>query len=631
MPPLRYLFPLTVGALCLQVNASPATDGKLAATLTGCAEFTLTPPRPGGPVAHAADFGLSEDGEPEANVLALQRALSWCKTNHASQLDLAPGTYRLRWFNSEPVEDALAYVSALDAAPAVTRLIVLDGLQDFVLDGKGAQFLVLDTEKYSLGAMLYIANCQRVIVRNLTFDWDWARRPLAAIGTITDINLKENSLDWHIPGVSLPPDTRLNRESGTTGRAWDLATNMRPPEVKPFVLAPNSPGFAALGADSLLREQVLDPHRLRVWFKKPKDLALARICQAANLTFHTQFDPYGVEANTNDHLALRNLTFHAALNHRTFSADYNAYMEISGCKVVPPPGANRSKTSHGTFEIHNSRGYFLFQDNVVDTVLDDFMHLSDGFVGGGIQVQDTKTLRCERLQYYSARFSLRPGAQMEFLDPTFKSLGHIRTIESVRWIHDAYPASDKQHAAVVTFTEPLPADLKRETILRNQALGTGNYILRRNRATTLACRGIYTCWPNGLIEDNILENAAYGGICLGLSPFGSRWFNGPGPSNVVIRRNQFKNVNRVGRNEADIDLMPPAGTERLFSGILIENNTVIGSTSKSVINLSNTDGVIVRRNRFVAPRSTEPKWVKTNHCDNVVVQDNIEAAPVSSP
>ena len=603
---------------------APLTEAQVEARITGCAEFSLTPPRSDGPVALAADFGLREDAEPEANVLALQKALAWCKTHRASRLTLAPGTYRLRWFNPKPVDEPLAYVSALSATPAVTRLIALEGLQDFVLDGQGAQFLVLDTEQYSLGAMLYIANCQRVEVKNLTFDWDWAARPLAALGTITAVNRQEKFIDWHIPGVSLPPDTKLNLETGTNSKPWDLTTNMRPPEIKPFHLEPNSPGFAGLGLGDVQREEVLDAHRLRVWFNKPGGLALARVGQGANLTFHTQFDPYGVEANSNDHLALRDLTFHAALNHRAFSADDNAYLEISRCRIVPPAGTTRAKTAHGTFEIHNSRGHFLFQDNVVDTEMDDFMHLSDGFIGGGIRVEGPRTLRCERIQYYSARYTLRPGAVITFHDTAFAPLGHTRTIETVQWLADAYPAKDKQHAALVTFTEALPDGLKRETILRNQALGTGHYILRRNRGTTLACRGIYTCWPNGLIEDNVLENAGYGGIWLGLSPFGSRWFNGPGPSNVIIRGNQFNQVNRVRRDKADIDLMSPPGTTRYFSGILIENNTVAGSVSSAVINLSNVDGLIVRHNRFIGAKAAPADQVKIKDSDHVFVHDNTQ-------
>jgi hypothetical protein len=609
----------------LQAEIYADSEEKVLEQITGCEEFTVEDPRPGGPVINAVDFGLKEHGVPEENVQALQRALAQCKMQQAYKLIIPKGVYRLRWFNDQPVDEQLAYTWALGANPPVTRLIAIEGMKDFILDGQGAEFIVLDADQLSMGAMLYVAHCERVRVENLTFDWDWENRPLAALGFVESVNLEEDFIDFHVPYLRLPPDTRLNRESGTTGKPWDAVINMRPPEVRPWVLADNSPGFGDLIFVSKLdREEVLDPHHLRVWMKDKKALEKARIGQCVNMTFHTNFDPFGVEANYNDHVAFRNIRLYAALNHRAFSADYNRYLEISSVQIVPRPGTGRTKAAHGTFEIHNSRGYFLFQDNIVDTEMDDFMHLSDGFVGGGIELKDNRTLLCERLQFYSARFTLRPDVTIDFFDAAFNPLGFSREVESVEWLSDYYPVKDKQQACLVKFKTDLPDGLKRETILWNKALGTGKYIIRRSKGTTLACRAILTTWPNGIIEDNEFDNVGYSGIQMGLSPFGSRWFTGPGPSNLIIRRNHFKNLNRVQRYNADIGIYKIAGAGCLFHGLLIEENTIENSTSKLLMDLRHVKGLVVRNNRFINPLAPADEGIKIELCEDIFVHGNLK-------
>ena len=105
-----------------------------------------------GMVVAAADFGFSP--ESADNTAALNRALAFCREKNAAKLELAPGSYRF----------------TADAS------IMLDGMRDFELDGKGAKFIFLRTEKESF----LINDCERLLLRNLSCDWDWAADPLAS-------------------------------------------------------------------------------------------------------------------------------------------------------------------------------------------------------------------------------------------------------------------------------------------------------------------------------------------------------------------------------------------------------------------------------------------------------------------
>ena len=617
----KLIFALLFQFLLLPLHAQTRSIQQVEKSITGCPAFTIDAPRKGGKIVDAGSFGLNEKGSPENNVEAIQKALAFCKETKAYKLTIPKGIYYLRSINTMPNKDSLAYTLASVRVPHITRQIAIEGMKDFIFDGQGAEFIIMDSTIVSMGALLYVENCERVRVENLTLDWDWANTPISALGYIETINTVEKYLDWYVPNLRLPLKTRLNRESGTTSKDWNPMTNMRTPEKKPFELYENSPGYGDLGAGKIRKDSLMDPHHIRTYMNNQNSINIARVGQCANLMFHTNFDPYGVEANGNDHLVFHNINVYTALNHRGFACDYNKYLEISGVNIIPRPGTGRTKSSHGTFEIHNSRGFFLFENNVVDSEMDDYMHLSDGFVAGGIKVKSKNSILCERIQYYSARYTLLAGAKIDFLNEKFAKTGQQATILSVEWLPEFYPAKDKQIAAIVTFKEDLPANLPEKTGLWNRELGSGNYILRNNTATTLACRGILTSWPNGLIENNNFSNAGYAGLYLNSNDaFGDRWFHGPGPANIIVRKNIFDRTNQVLRNKADIDITLRKTPGQFYKNILIEDNIISNSVSEANLSICNVDGLIVRGNKLVEVKNptsySENFGVKVQECTN---------------
>ncbi|MBR4370140.1 MAG: hypothetical protein IKS92_03780, partial [Victivallales bacterium] len=121
----------------------------------GAEEFDVERPHEtGGPIVKASDFGFSTEND--HNFAAINKAIAYCRENKASVLELAPGDYR-----------------CLDD----DNPIKVTDIQDFTLDGKGARFICWRTRNCSL----YVNGCDRVVVKNLKFDWDWEREPLASL------------------------------------------------------------------------------------------------------------------------------------------------------------------------------------------------------------------------------------------------------------------------------------------------------------------------------------------------------------------------------------------------------------------------------------------------------------------
>ena len=124
---------------------------------TGAGEIAVAAPRShGGVVLKAENFGFSETNDD--NGAAIAAAVREAKRTCASKVLLAPGVYRCF---GDP--------------------IVIDGLEDFELDGCGAELVFRRPLRYPIepswdhdgsGANFVIRNCRRMRIGNMVTDWD---------------------------------------------------------------------------------------------------------------------------------------------------------------------------------------------------------------------------------------------------------------------------------------------------------------------------------------------------------------------------------------------------------------------------------------------------------------------------
>ena len=141
---------------------------------TGAGMVTVRPPRAKPGTVRAADYGFSVENDD--NAASLQRAVDAAKAQNAGRLVLAPGIYRCYG----------------------TKGVVLDGLEDFELDGAGAELvfrreptdpIVPSWHHDSSRANFVIRNCRRVRVGGFDMDWDWKTAPLATCAVVTRVHV----------------------------------------------------------------------------------------------------------------------------------------------------------------------------------------------------------------------------------------------------------------------------------------------------------------------------------------------------------------------------------------------------------------------------------------------------------
>ena len=143
---------------------------------TGAGEIVVAPPRLNGGTVSAADFGFSVANDD--NGAAIQRALDAARKSGAGRIVLAPGVYRC--FGPKG--------------------ILLDGFEDFVFDGAGAELVFRRPPTYPIvpswhhdtsRANFVIKNCRRMKIGGFDMDWDWKTAPLATGARVTKVHVDE--------------------------------------------------------------------------------------------------------------------------------------------------------------------------------------------------------------------------------------------------------------------------------------------------------------------------------------------------------------------------------------------------------------------------------------------------------
>jgi hypothetical protein len=297
------------------------------------------------------------------------------------------------------------------------------------------------------------------------------------------------------------------------------------------------------------------------------------------------------------------------------------------------------KSVHGSCEIHNSLGYFRFENNTVRFTQDDGMHYSDYFLGGGLLPTDhPNQLVADRLQFYAAGPIIRIGDRMALRNADYSPANWSSVIESFEWQMNYYPGESAANRCIITFKDPIPDNLSQDALLFNQEFGAGQYIIRNNIFEHNLCHGLKASLPNGLIENNTIRSTAYPALMVHMVTRWDRWFIGTGPTNVIVRGNRIESSNSALREPASFyigggyDPNTPGGytpsSYPVAQNILIENNLIIDS-AWAAMGIWSTSNALVRNNRIIRANQ-KPSHEKytgrgcafIGHSANIVVSEN---------
>lgn len=510
---------------------------------TGCPAFEIAPPREKcGLVVKAEDFGLSETNE--NNFAAIQAALDEAKRVGAAKVVLKPGIYRCFGGSGYKLRSSL---------PA--EGIVLDGFEDFVFDGAGAELVFRRPSTYpmvpgwdhdSLRANFVIRNCRRVTVGNFSMDWDWRTMPLATCAKVAAVHVDEkvdnaSYCDFELlghgerhpfygqrfPVQRTQPMTSdfkrflkgLNWWHGTfegdmaAKTQWLAPTRIR---VYPAVVDPTAPRWTGPG------ERKFNPAMNRKWAGQMKVGDYVRIA-------HAYYGKGGFTLDSNSDFTLHDVNVYSCYGFGVYVDGTQTRWAMRNVSFAPRDWRHPISSTADSVHFVRSCGKALFDNLTVRFEADDAINVHDRFtVVKRIGKRELKVVLERGARYFLPAV----GNDVELRDPGYNATGWkggcVRVEGETVLLDRDLPASDPEEGYFLLFDRTASSD---DVIIRNcifddmenrvlvnvSNVTIENCLFRRTNFDALRCIADYTLkwWAEGMGTTNVVvRNCRFEDNCV---------------------------------------------------------------------------------------------------------------------
>ena len=496
----------------------------------GAGKISIAGPRlHGGAVLKAEDFGFSVTNDD--NGAAIAAAVCAAKRVGAEKVLLAPGVYRCF---GDP--------------------IVIDGLEDFELDGCGAELVFRRPISYHIepswdhdgsGANFIIRNCRRVKVGNMVTDWDWRTMPLASCAKVVAVHVddvdNESYIDFEFVGCGdrhpyyggacpiqcTQPMTEdflhfmrgqymfLGTYEGETGckTAWISPTCIR---VYPFVDGPGVVSWQGpdkrefspkLNRDNVRRHKVGETYRIA----------------------HAKYGKGGFTLASNEDFDLHDVEIPSCYGHAVYVGGTQRNWQLKNVTVAPRDWRHPISSSADTIHFVRSHGNAIIDNLTVKLEQDDAINVHDRFTVAKKVAPRTLKVVLER----GARY-FRPGVgnDVELLDPGYNATGWrgkcVRTEGETIEVDRDLPATIPEEGFFLVFDRTASSDgviirnctfedMEMRTLVNASDATLENCVFRRTNGDSLRCIADYTLkwWAEGMGTTNIVvRNCRFEGNCV---------------------------------------------------------------------------------------------------------------------
>lgn len=464
-----------------------------------------------------SQFGA--DPGSEDNTDALNRAFQYCAEHPGTRLLFDKGVY---------------YVSGA---------LLLENLTDVCVDGGGAKIL------YDYGSsVVTLRSCECVELRDLTFDWDWAKQPLSAVARAVKVKGEKNTLDFvfEIPEFAREdmlyaisqsdPDTRTYGAKGVYVETYD---GQNPDVIKSV-------------------EKIADD-TLRVTHNG----ALAHFAGSSFILRGTAYGGSLIDIyDACRDITLDGLRLYGGGGMGVIVGERTSHFALRNLFIGPDPDHTDTRfTSLDADAVHinDSDGCFLIENCDFSRQGDDDVNINSGV--GWIHSAEGKTVTFEA----DGSMNAEPGDTMAFRDAGFNLTEITAVVESAERLE-----GDMRR---VTFREELPGTVQKGYFLFNLDNNGGNYVIRNNYFHEHRARGLLLQTSDGLVENNTFYKTTHNAIKI-IMDINGDWHEGTGADNIVVRNNKFIECAVIGTEiiEVGTHLLDKSNRSNAFTNIRIENN-----------------------------------------------------------
>ena len=501
----------------------------------------------------AVGDGVHDDGP------ALRRAMAAAiQAGPGSRVVLSPKTYRL-------LEN-----------PRSDYQLDLTDVGGLIIEGNGAR--LINTPSSNL---IRLRGCQGVTVRGLTVDYD----PLPFTqGTIVQVDADEGTFDLRLHiGYPLPPaDTWVKQRLGQGGWQWGSVIDPKERHRRWDVQM----HFFIKSVQALdLAERL---YRIEVTPQFKKALSPVRAGDRFFLPLpYVRSGGRGGSMGTNfsvmacSNCTIEDITFYSARSGMVFGVSHNeGPISLRKLAIRFKPGTNRICTTWRD-GIHS-------KDNRMGPVIEDcyFEGMLDDSINMGANTAMAREIRSDT-KFVLSGAPFRPNDEVLVWDPvTGRTLARTTVVSLGR----------ERGAVLVTLREPVSGVVTGRKRPHRDIASTHFYNLSRcgrgfvvrdctfkpQRRHALLVRA-----PDGLIENNLIDGVGGSAVALG-NEMGS-FYEGPFPSNTIVRNNTI-------RNTQDTAIKVYTRTRKqavtMTRGIQIRNNNITVLPGRKGIEVSHAQAVV---------------------------------------
>ncbi|MBP5791591.1 MAG: right-handed parallel beta-helix repeat-containing protein [Kiritimatiellae bacterium] len=497
----------------------------------GCVSFEIAPPRANcGAVVKAEDFGFSVTNE--MNGASIQSALAEAKRIGAAKVVLKPGIYR-----------------CFDKTG-----IIIDGFEDFVFDGAGAELVFRRPPRYPIepswdhdgsGANFVIHNCRRMKIGNMVTDWDSSTMPLATCAKVAAVHVDDADNDSYIDfelvgcgerhpyyGKAFPiqrtqpmtedfrrfargPNIWHGTYEGETGckTLWLSPTRVR---AYPFVEEPG-----------IMRWQ--GPNRREFSPKLNRDAVRSHKVGDTVRIAHAYYGKGGFTLVSNEDFELHDVEIPSCFGHAVYVGGTQRNWRLRNVTVAPRDWRHPISSSADTIHFVRSHGNAIIDNLTVKLEQDDAINVHDRFTVVKKVAPRTLQIVLER----GARY-FRPGAgnAVELLDPGYNAIGwegKYAGMEGETILVDRdLPAVNPEEGYYLLFDRTASSDgviirnctfedMEMRTLVNASNATIENCIFRRTNGDALRCIADYTLkwWAEGMGTTNVVvRNCIFENNCV---------------------------------------------------------------------------------------------------------------------
>jgi len=466
---------------------------------------------------------------------AVAAALAACRARGSRKLIFPPGTYD---FHEAGATERYAFISNNDSG-CKRVVFALDGLEDFTLEGTGAQFVFHGRINPFLAG-----RCRGLTLRG--FSVDFAR------SFITPGDVLAVGTDWM--ALQLPADASYRIHDGRIDFFED-------PRVAP------RPYINFMEYDTARREvrhdttdcyftncaREIEPGKVRFEGVERPPRADATVVMKHELRAHP-----AIALDECRDVRIEQVTIHHSCGMGVIAQNC-ADLTLAGFRVTLPPGSDRLvSTSDDATHFVNCRGHILMENCVFEHHWDDatnvhgiYRRLRRRGVG-----QPFLFLEAGHYQQLGVEIAA-PGETLEFVDRNTLLTYHEAKVKAIMPLTPQITRVEFYGALPDRFRDGDAA----ASLDRTPSLTVRNCVVRNNKP-----RGLLVTTPqNVLIENNRFHTA---GAAIYISGDANFWFESGGVKNVVIRGNTFDNCNYMknATGRAVIDIAPEIAPEYRSAG-----------------------------------------------------------------